>query len=370
MRGILLCLSLLILPASVSALGLRAGDQVSLTETILEDTYVAGGSVSQIAPINGDLFVAGGQVLSQGDISGDLFIAGGGVTTVGTTSDDVRIAGGNVTVHGAVLGDVVVFGGQVLVSGAVRGDVIAYGGTVRIAAPVRGDVRAGGGTVTIDAPIAGRVTLDAEKVELTKRAKIGGDLNYTAVTEVSVPQEASVGGTIKYTPCVNVREVAEQGLIAFLSLWFVLKFFMLLSGSLLISYFFNAYALDLVLRCRAKPVQEFALGLATMIALPVVSLFLLVTIIGLPIGLLGLLSFSGLGILAHLIGPIVFGSFLFAWLFSTAPTVNWKTTLVGATLFYFIWFIPFAGWLARAFFFFLVIGATVSFKWDIARKWH
>ena len=336
---------------------------------VLEDTYIAAGSISQIAPVKGDFLAAGGQVLSQGDISGDLVIAGGAIMTVGTTSDDLRVAGGNVTIHGAVMGDAIVFGGQVLISGEVRGDLVAYGGTVRITAPVRGSVRTGGSSVVIDAPIGGSVRVDAEKLEVGREARVGGDFAYSAIEKAAIT-DAAVGGTLTYAPRANVREAAENGLVAFLSLWFVLKFVMLLIGSLLIGYFFRGYALDLIARCRAKPVQEFALGLATMIVLPVVSLVLMAILIGLPLGLLGILGFFGLGVFAHLIAPIVFGSFLYSWMFSAPPTVSWKTTALGATLFYLIWFVPFVGWIARAFFIFLAIGATISFKWDIARKWH
>lgn len=356
----------------VSALEFRASDQVSIppTESIREDIYLAGGTVSQLGRVSGDVFAAGGQILSQGDISGDLIATGGSIMVVGTTTDDVRVAGGNVTIHGAVLGDVIVFGGAVAVSGEVRGDVVAFGGTVRVSGPVRGELRAGGGTVTIDAPVGGPVRIDAERVELTSRARLSEGIAYSAVQELSKESGAAIMGAVTFEPRRDVREAAANGLIAFLSLWFVLKFVMLLIGSLLISYFFNGYAINLVERCRAKPLQEFALGLAAMIVIPVVSVVLMAILIGLPLGLLGMLAFFGLGVFAHLIAPIVFGSFLYSWIFGRPPTVNWKTTAVGAIVFYLIWFVPFAGWFARFYFLFLVIGATVSFKWDIARSWQ
>ena len=222
----------------------------------------------------------------------------------------------------------------------------------------------------LNSAVRGSARIDAEKVRFTDKASVGGALNYSAVSEMEKAAGARIAGEISFTPRPDVREAATQGLVAFLSFWFVLKFLMLLLGSLIISYFFHGYSMDLVSRCRARPVQEFALGLATMIALPVISLVLMASLIGLPIGILGFLGFLGLGVFAHLIGPIVFGSFLYSWMFAVAPTVNWKTTVLGATIFYLIWFVPVAGWLARAFFIFLSIGATISFKWDIARKWH
>ncbi len=361
-----------IAPLYAAAFEMRASDQVSLlaSETIVDDLYAAGGAVSQLGTVRGDFFATGGQVLSQGLVTGDMFIAAGGVTTVGTTTDDVRIVGGNVTIHGAVGGDLLVFGGHVLVSGPVAGDVVAYGGTVRIDTPIRGDVYAGGGTVELNSSVGGDARIDAEKLILSDSASLAGALRYSAISAMQKAAGATIAGEVTFTPRPNVREAAAQGFIAFLSVWFVLKFLMLLVGSLVISYFFNSYAVDLIGRAKARPVQEFALGLATMIVLPVISIILIVSIIGLPLGLLGILGFLGLGVFAHLIGPILFGSFLYSWISGNAPKVTWKTTTLGATIFYLIWFVPIVGWLARAFFIFLALGVAISFKWDIARKWH
>lgn len=363
---------LLVTPLISFGLELRASDQPSVTaqEKIVGDMYMAGGNVTSSGNIAGDLITVGGSVLLNGEVKSDVLAGGGTVTILGKVLDDVRVFGGNVIVTSDIVGDLIAAGGNVQVTGKVGGDVILVGGAVTLDAPVMGSVRVYGGEVRINAPIAGNLDVQADRVSVGPLSLVTGDFAYHAATEARLENGAQVKGKTIYTPRVNVREGLKQGVIAFLSLWFVLKFLMLLVGALVFGLFFKKYWNELTKRSLAAPMPEFVTGLVTVIVLPIISAVLIATFVGMPLGFLGLLIFSAMMIFGGLIAPVILGNMLSIWLFKKSGETSWKTILLGVVVFYVAGFIPFVGWLARTFFLLLAIGAALRFKWGIAKEWR
>ncbi len=364
--------ALLVIPISSQALELRASDQPSVApqEKIVGDLYMAGGNVTSSGSIAGDLVTAGGSVLLNGEVKNDILAGGGTVTILGKALDDVRVFGGNVIVTSDIVGDLVAAGGNVQVTGKIGGDALLAGGAVTLDAPVTGNVKIAGGEVRINASISGNVEVQADRVILGPNAAIKGDFSYHAATPAQVDGGATVTGKTDYTPRVDVREGLKQGFIAFLSLWFVLKFLMLLVGALVFGLAFKKYSEELTKRSLANPIPEFFTGLVTVIVLPIISAVLIGTVIGIPLGALGFLTFFILMTAIGLITPVVLGNMLSVWLFKGTGETTWKTILLGVVVFYIAGFIPFVGWLARTFFFLLTLGASLRFKWELTKDWR
>ncbi len=370
--ALLLVATLMLFPGVSGALDLRVGEQplIDRAEKVVDDVYAAGAAVTHLGSVTGDLFAAGGNVLVQGLVTGDVVVAGGSVSVLSDLPDDLRVAGGNVTISGDIKGDVIVFGGQVHISGTIEGDLIAVGASVTLDAPVAGSARFLGSTITINAPISGEVRANVERISLTEKASIGGAFAYTAVQEAEKEAGARVLGGIEFTKRTDLREAATEGLIAFLTVWLVLKFLMLLTSALVIGLVFKKYAIELGQRSLAHPIPEFGIGLVIAIVLPVVSLLLILSFIGMPLGIIGFLSFMALMMYGHIIGAIVLGSLLNSWLFTRPIDVNWKTILLGSVVFYVLGSIPFVGWIARTFFILVALGAALTMKWEIAKEWR
>lgn len=366
------CATLVVIPIISEALTLRASDQptVGSQEKIVGDLYIAGGNVTSSGSIAGDLVTAGGSILLNGEVKNDILAGGGTVTILGKALDDVRVFGGNVIVTSDIVGDLIVAGGNVQVTGKVGGDALLAGGSVTLDAPVAGNVKIAAGEVRINAPIAGSVEVQADRVTLGSAAAITGDFSYHAATEAKVESGAKVTGVTTYTPRVDVREGLKQGVIAFLSLWFVLKFLMLLVGAFVFGLAFKRYGEELTKRSLATPVPEFFTGLVTVIVLPIISAILIGTVVGVPLGVLGFLAFFVLMTAIGLVTPVVLGNMLSVWLFKGTGETTWKTILLGVVVFYIAGFIPFVGWLARTFFFLLTLGASLRLKWDMTKEWR
>ena len=96
----------------------------------------------------------------------------------------------------------------------------------------------------------------------------------------------------------------------------------------------------------------------------------LITVIGIPLGALGLIAFAGIVLFASIAAPILLGSIVRRWISKSAEyDITWTTILLGAVLFTLLTFVPFVGWLAKFALILMTIGMAVKIKWDIVKNW-
>ncbi len=373
--GASLLISALIIPLVAFALEVRVGESptLSASETVRNDMYLAGGNITSSGKVNGDLVVAGGNIIVNGPVSQDLAIGGGSITVIADVGDDVRIGGGNIILNGKVGSDAVIGGGQTTISGpGVGGDVLWGGGMLRVDAPIGGGMQLAGGEVVINAPVRGNVTFKGTKLTLGKNAVINGDLNYTAKSEATMEAGAVVKGKTTYEPQKTaIPAISGKGVIALLSLLFLGKFLALLVFALALGLFFRRYAEVLVSNAITQPLLETGRGLIVFIVLPVVSVMLLVTLIGVPLGILGLIGFAALLLLASPLAAIVVGSVVHKWIFKPAEyQVAWQTILLGVAIYTVLGFVPIVGGIAKFVLVLLAVGSMMKIKWDMAKEWR
>lgn len=374
---ILPVLFLLAFPALMFAAEFKAGQQPSFTsgEKIEENLYMVGGNIVSAGSANKDLLVAGGTVFVSGPVLNDLFVVGGNITVLNQVSGDIRIGGGNITISGNILGDAVIGGGQIILSGkSIGGDVAIAGGMVRMESEVKGDAKIAGGEIYINAPIKGNVDIKAKKLTLGPSADIKGNLKYGAEKIVTIEEGGKVHGETVFTELKGrdgVKKDGAVGILEFFNLIIVAKFLMLLTAALIFALIFRRYSKELVEKATVNPLKELGRGVVTFIVLPILSIILLITIIGIPFGILGLLSFITLFIYGVIITPIFLGALVYKWIFRKSDyIVNWKTILLGTVVYFLFGLIPFFGWIIICVFVAITLGAALNIKWQVVKAWR
>ena len=367
-------LGLVFLPLVSFAAEFRAGNQPSFSaeETVVGDLYMAGGNVTVGGSARGDLVVAGGSLLLNGPVSADLIAGGGNITILGDVGDDVRGAGGNIVIQGKVGGDVVLGGGQINLAGpSIAGDVALGGGSIRIDSPVTGSVKIGGGDVYINAPIGGNLNIQAEKITLGPKAIIAGDFSYSSSNEATLEEGAVVRGKTTFTEFKGVDDIGKIGFIALLSLGLVTKFFLALVGAFALTLIFRRFSETLVRTAAARPFFEMGRGFIFLIMAPIASVILLFTVIGVPLGLLGLIAFVGSLLFVSIATPVVLGSMVYRFVFKGVDyEISWKTIFLGAALYALLGLIPIIGWLLKFAIILLTLGAALNIKWRALEDWR
>ena len=135
-----------------------SGDQESISGEYDSTVFLAGESPNSSAKVKGILFEAGMTVSSAGS-SEYAFMAGNTVTLTGSNSSDAFLGGNAVSLTGDCGRDLAVAGNTVEIRGSVGRDLLAYGRSVVISGHVGGDalISAEQITVTNDAVIEGKL---------------------------------------------------------------------------------------------------------------------------------------------------------------------------------------------------------------------
>lgn len=267
--------------AGAPAAAQEARGMVVLRGTYDENVYLAGGTVDSRAKVRGDVVAAGGQVSVAGDVSGDVLAAGGQVDLVGSIGGDVRATAGQVRFAGDVGGEAVAAAGTVGIDAdaSVGGRALLAGSQVEVAGRVGKALRAAGRTVILSGEVGGDVEVVAERLEVMRSARIDGKLTYVSAEPARIAPGARIVG-----PVTHRRPEPASGLGR------VVLGALLLLGTFLVGWLlhrvFPRFAVQAARDVAAEPVRCLLIGVALLVGVPIGTIFLLLSVVGAPLGLL------------------------------------------------------------------------------------
>ncbi|MDO8552316.1 MAG: hypothetical protein Q7S01_02165 [bacterium] len=368
-------ISTLIIPVAAIAAEIRTGESptLSATETVNNDLYLLGGNISSGGTVVGDLVIGGGNVSVNGPVSQDALIGGGSIAILSDVGDDLRVAGGNISIAGKVGKDIVVAGGQTQISGSVGRDVVWAGGALAVNAPVGGKMQLKGGEVVINSHVSGNVIFTGNKLTLGKDAVIDGNLDYAAASEATIETGAVVKGKTTFTQLTSPAKspITKEGIIAILSALFLGKFLAALLFALVLGLLFKRFAFAVVASAAAHPFQEIGRGFIVLIVLPIASVIALVTLIGIPFGVLGLLLFGALMLTASAWAAVLLGAYVYKKFYKQAEyQLTWQTILLGVLIYTLLGLIPVLGGLAKFVLVLIVLGSSAKIVFEGAKSWR
>lgn len=186
------------------------------------------------------------------------------------------------------LGIVVIFDGPATIEGTVREEVVAFNGDVRVSGTVGGEVVALNGRVTV-----------------AEGGRVGGDV--VSQREAVIEPGATVGGEVRrFDP-----EVFDNwfGVVTRLALWFAVSLAALVLG-LLLAWLTPRLVGATLTASRTATGAVIGWGLAALVGGPVVAMILMVTLVGIPLGLyllaaLGVVSILGYTASAWILGRLM-----------------------------------------------------------------
>jgi cytoskeletal protein CcmA (bactofilin family) len=373
----------LIPPASPSS-GSQTDNITVVSLPFNNDLYIAGGSIVVTEKVDGDLLAAGGSLVVNAPIGADLQAAGGTVIINDAVGDDIRAVGGEVTLASSVGGDVLIYGGSVTIPAGVevKGDAILGSGTLHLGGTVHGNLRVDAGTanfsgtvlgdaqfygddqVKISGQVDGDTVFAAREVILGPNAAFRGDVVYwSSDGEIDFGQ-VPVAGNILFDPELEREEprgvshgkeiVSPKGIAAVFSVFF---FGTLLSGILAIAVgtiLFRRTVREAGDVLHLSFWKGFGVGILTYLLLPVAAVIAMLTLVGIPIGLVLLTLFLFSLFFGRVITAMVFA----AWV-ERRKTAQWslgRLMLAAMGLFLVLKLaalVPFLGW-------FIVLLATLA----------
>ena len=304
-----------------------------LTVLALVGSLAAGPAI-----VAGEETRTGGTVIvEEGETVEDLTVAGGTVVIDGTVEGELRVVGGTVTIDGDVE-DLAVLGGDVRITGDVSGDLQIVGGNVWISetATVGGSVSVAAGSVTIDGTVQSDVEAGSGTITLGSSAVIDGDLSYAG--ELDVAPGAEVRGETTRDPATAIGPAEYPDGLE----WAIAAYALLLNlllGAILLAIG-PRFSLAVSDRFTGTSLVSAGVGLLALIVIPLVLGALALSVLGLPLALVGMVLF-----LIYLWIATVYGRFAVGmWLLSVVNVRNrWLGLLVGLVVVALIARAPYVG---------------------------
>lgn len=276
--------------------------------------FFYGDNVVIEGKVNGTTIVFAQRVFVDGTIDGDLFIAAQNISIDGKVSGNVYIAGQEVEVS-TVANDIFLAGQDIIVNkeAKVERDLLAASNTITNAGEIGRNFNASAGKVIINGRVGNEVNLRTDEIYLQSRASIEGDFNYTGKNQAKIDKQAKIIGDTKwkfydgkeeniikkdFNRSYTIRMNKTQSIIfnfissilAYLLVWFIII--------KIRKNFFQRTVATLT----EKPVKIMGIGLLSLIVVPIISIIFMITIIGIPLGILLIMLY---GISIYISGIIV-----------------------------------------------------------------
>ncbi len=316
-------------------------------EEVDEKVYSeAGGEVNSRRRISHSYFLAGNQVLSNDEVAGFAAFAGNSVQFTGS-SEYAAIAGNSIVISGEIDKDLFVAANAVEITeeANVGRDIFGFGNTVLIKANLHGSVFISGNRLVLEnVTIDGDLNVGFDEIVIKGRSSVAGTFKYNDSAVISGLDELATGATETYSGSKN-RNITFAATITDKIIFLLAR---LLATIILVSICIK-FSKRLLSEFEAVNAwKDLALGLGLIIVIPLAAVFVMVTIIGLPLGIIGLAFYALFAYLSTSVTGGVIGEVLAKKVFKKEKLHILLKFTVGIVLIELLGMIPYAGSLITA----------------------
>jgi hypothetical protein len=296
-------------------------------------------------------------------VNGDLLGCAGAIDISGKVTHNCRLLGGQILISGEVGKNVTAIGGnlQLLSSASLGGNLVATAGNVELAAKIGSDATVVASNLRISSQINNDLQCYVGRMRVTSKAVIGRNLEYRSNAPAWIEEGATVRGQTIYHPSF-VHELVKgtwiQGLLVGSKIVAILMNFIytFVIGVILIKIF--PKNLESALHeLKKHPLKSLSYGLMLLILLPLASLLMLMTILGIHFALT-LIALNIIGFYTSKVYCIFLAS---NWIFGKVgmKANRLPSFFLGLVIYFCLTFVPIFGTILAFAFMLLGLGAGV-----------
>jgi cytoskeletal protein CcmA (bactofilin family) len=290
----------------------RAGARVNVIASEHYDVWAAGAVVSVRGTVNHELTAAGAEIDVDVTTKGDSRLAGAIVSVKGNIEKDLYIAGARLNVDARIGGSLAAGGARLIIGSQseIAGPMRLAGADVVFAGSSRGSAEIYGDAVQIDGRIGGNLLVRARSVTIGKTAVLEGDAVFETLNDPDIEEGATLRGRQTVTlPRPNPRETFSVARALAAVVLFGIGAGLILGLILLIAA--RPIVEQTIVQIRDAPFRSLLIGLTAVISVPLIAVALMATVIGMPIGVLTLLAFPLLLLVAWVVAAFAIADWLF-----------------------------------------------------------
>ena len=263
----------------------------------VSDLFLQGNSVDVDFPVEGDLYITGNYVNVLEDVAGALLIAGNMVNVESNVDQNIRAAGNFVSLNDLKAKNLALFGQSVRLNNINVNNIYAAAQLITFTGTAH-DVYLNGYNVTIEGTITGTSEIYANSVIIKENANILGSLNIHSKNDITYEGNVSKKN-ITYTKTFLDNDyeydyTTEEPTTPVFSfsrfIWkFVRSFSTLYITSMLIMLIFPKVTAQSVENLKTNTFKPILLGLVLAAAMPALIILVIITIVGIPLGIISAL---------------------------------------------------------------------------------
>ena len=270
----------------------RSGNSanVASSETLDSSLWIGARDVDIAGTVNGDVF-CGAQTLNiSGTVKGDVICAAQTINISGNVEGSVRLAGQTVNLTGSVGRSAAIAGQTINIDSKsqIGSDASIAGNDINLSGRVGRDLSAAGATLDLNGQVGRDVKSTVGKITLTKDAKVGGGIDYTSKTKISLLSDSQVAGNItQHQPKVRGGHIPSLLFFGTATVFIVI---MLIGSALIATALLPQFIHRVSGQGMRRPWIALLTGLGASVLMPMLFILLAITVVGIPLAILLLLS--------------------------------------------------------------------------------
>jgi len=316
---VLLFSASLMTPSTAEALERRYSEgtiTITSAETIDDTLVVSADTVVIEGAVNGDLFAFARKIIVSGPVKGNLVAFAESVNLTGEVSGMVMTAGSTIVTDESTIGGDFWSGAGNITIGKdtkIAGNATLATETASMAGQVGRDAHLFGESFDIQGSVNEDLVVYAKRINLLGGAHIFGNLSFHTNNKenLELAPTATVDGEIEFLE----RSDSFQTQSKYLTGKFYLQQLLWIISAFVFGYItlrlFPALR-DVTLYGDMEGVKTAGIGLLAMISLPIVAVLVAVTFIGIPVAIIGFISWLLIMYISKIVLASVIGQMIFS----------------------------------------------------------
>ncbi len=332
-------------PAAFAA-DFRTDTSISIgdDEVINDDLYLFGTTITVNGIVNGDLFATGNSLTVNGVVNGNVFLVGQEVTVNGTVSQGARITANNTTIAGSIGEDLLLLGNSASIHGgaSIGRDLIATVSSLTLDGMVQRRLAGNAQTVTLNGSVGSNVDVGVEDLTITEDASIGGDLTYRSDKMAEIAGGADIGGDVNHEMAAEADIETGFSIGSFVPSIIGLIMTAVYGTALLLV--FPRLTVAASNQLLENTIMSIGMGIVFLIVVPIVSVLVMITVIGIPLGLIALLLYGIALFSAQVFVGMTLGRLILSFVADgKRRLIQFLGLLLGLLILFGVSFIPYVG---------------------------
>ncbi len=306
-----------VIAVSVIALGWAAtaraeNDTVKTSSEVIASDQSYTGLYTKVADrveingtVNGDVAVVASKFVLKGTVNGNVYVLAENARFEGVVTGNIHVLASDVELSSKATSAYILASQLTSTKTAqLTGSLAAAASEAEVNGSITQSAYVGASVVRYNAPTGGSVKLAASQITVGSDATIAGDLSYSQSAEIKIKNDKNIEGSIKQFGPPAKAEQPSWVAKASGALYGLIASFIIGAVMLWLAPRSVIATGDYVLQ---KPGQSLLAGFGFLVMAPIALLMIAVTLVGIPLAIIGLMVYITVLIVSHIFVALLVG---------------------------------------------------------------